>query len=129
MTYIEKLHNKFGFPPPDMSLEAWLALMENIQMRKAMGLQANMHMQAVGTGVVTEAMRVKLREAAFAKGKERMDEVLTLLPATVDNLMERTGWSKTTVRRALNRALNEGLAFQAKKKFPQIWERMQEAAE
>lgn len=127
--YRASIYARFGRPPAGEPLDVFLAGMENVQMRKAMGLQANMHMQAIGTGVVTEAMRIKLREAALAKGKERMDAVLPLLPATVDNLMERTGWSKTTVRRALNRALNEGRAFPAKKKSPQIWDRRQEAAE
>lgn len=131
MTYVDKLHARFGFPPPGLNLAEWLAEMESREMRKAMGLPANGLAQGFGAGLITEAMRQKLRDAALQKGKERMEELLKVLrkPMTVDQMIIKTGWSKTTVRRALNRAHNENRVTLAHKKAPQVWQRKLEAAE
>lgn len=91
----------------------------------------NSVLQGIGSVVVTEEMRIKLREATLAKGKERMEELLKVLrkPMTVDDMIIKTGWSKTTVRRALNKAHNENRVILTHKKAPQVWERRREAAE
>ncbi len=124
MTYLENIISRFGPVPRSMRLEEWLASMENREMRKKFVLSNN----GYGPGVITEEVRTRLREVALENGRLRMVELLGTMkrPMTIDDMMTKTGWSKTTVRRAINRAHNEGLVFLAQKKAPQIWERRQE---
>lgn len=109
--YIADLYAIHGRPPEGMPLYLWLAGIESPGKHK------------FGYTPITDDMRAKISAAMLEVGRKRMVELLTHLaqPMTIDQMIAATGWSKTTVRRALNRAKAEGRVTTRDRKPPHTW--------
>lgn len=118
MTESEYRANLLTRFPHLTSMEA-VAAHENAAMRKSIGQPAG----GFGSACVSAHARRLLSERALERGRQSMEEVIAILvdPMTVEQIMDRLGWTATTTRRALNRAMNEGRIHLAKKVRPQVW--------
>ena len=123
IAYAENVASRFGGKLP-----GWheLAALENTLMRRTMGLQPGRFGLAFGGACITAEMRAALSARALETGRQRMEDLLAILtaPMTCEDMVTATGWSYSTVKRALNRARVEGLVAECGKRKPAIWERV-----